>query len=159
MSEDFIDQTFAGLDTYYPGSKRKRREPLPPEITPVEGWEKRSYKKTLPSGKEVDMYTLGSLADALGRPIITIRQWMKAGHLPNSPYRMPTTLDKNGDERQGRRLYTKPMIDAAVSAFSRAGLLHKKRVEWSSHRQLTSEIDEAWKTILATENENTENGE
>lgn len=159
MSEDFIEQTFSGLDVYYPGSKRKRREPAPPEITPKEGWEKRSYKKTLPNGKEVDMYTLGSLADALGRPIITIRQWMKAGYLPSSSYRMPTILDKNGEERQGRRLYTKPMIEAAVTAFTKAGVLHRKRVEWSLHRQLTREIDEAWKSILASETENTENGE
>lgn len=159
MSEDFIEQTFAGLDTYYPGSKRKRREPAPPEVTPVEGWEKRFYKKTLPSGEEVPMYTIGSLADALGRPIITIRQWMKAGYLPDSLYRLPTTLDKNGEERQGRRLYTKSMIDAAVAAFAKAGVLHKKRVEWALHRQLTREIDEAWTKILASENENTENGE
>ena len=156
MSEDFIEREFANLDSYYPGSKRKRREPAPPEITPKEGWEKRSYKKTLPSGKEVDMYTLGSLADALGRPIITIRQWMKEGHLPNSPYRLPSKLDRNGDERQGRRLYTKPMIDAAVEAFTKAGVLHKKRVEWSLHRQLTREIDEAWTKIRATETEKTD---
>lgn len=159
MSEDFIDKAFAGLDSYYPGSKRKRREPAPPEITPKEGWEKRFYKKTLPSGEEVEMFTLGALADALGRPIITIRAWMKEGYLPTSPYRLPTTLDKNGEERQGRRLYTKPMIEAAVKAFDKAGVLYKKRVEWSLHRQLTHEIDEAWSKIRASETETTENGE
>jgi len=151
MSEDFIDKAFAGLDQYYPGSKRKRRDTPKPEITPNADWASRSYKKTLPNGKEVEMYTLGSLAEALGRPIVTIRLWMKEGNLPSSPYRLPATKDKNGQQRQGRRLYTKPMIEATVEIFSKNGLLHKSRVDWKLHRNLTREIDEAWTKIRVNE--------
>ena len=71
--------------------------------------------KTLPNGTQVEMFTIGSLAQALNRPIITVRHWIKKGYIPASPYRLPTTTDRNGDERKGRRLYTRPMIEAVVA--------------------------------------------
>jgi hypothetical protein len=160
MTEDFIDKAFAGLEDYYPGSKRKRREKPKPEITPKADWDSRSYDKTLPNGKTVQMYTIGSLADALGRPVITLRLWMKEGHLPASPYRLPAIIDKSGNTREGRRLYTKAMIEAAVEIFGKAGLLEKSRVDWKLHRHLTREIDEAWTNIRALETtEKTDNTE
>lgn len=159
MSEDFIDQTFAGLDVYYPGSKRKRREPPKPQERPEVDWSARSYKKTLPNGKEVEMYTLGSLAEALGRPLPTIRLWLKEGHLPLSPYRLPTTLGKHGKEVAGRRLYTRPMIEAAVEIFDRAGILSVTRVDWVANRQVTVDIDAAWSSIRAKETDQTETKE
>lgn len=151
MSEDFIDKEFSALDEFYPGSKRKRRTTEKPEVTPKADWSAKPLKKYLPNGKQVDMYTLGALADALGRPIITIRLWMKEGYLPSSPYRLPAKPDKNGAVRQGRRLYTKDMIEAAVSIFEKAGLLDTKYVQWSLHRQVTVDIDEAWSKIRAQE--------
>lgn len=151
MTGDFIDQTFADMDKYYPGSKRKRREPAPPkEVVEVE-WSARPVKKTLPNGKDVEMYTIGALAAALGRPIITIRLWMKEGHLPLPPYRMATKVDKLGNERKGRRLYTRPMIEEAVSAFDRAGVLYATRIDWAAHTNLTKEIALAWETIRVNE--------
>lgn len=106
------------------------------------------------NGREVEFYTLGALADALGRPIITIRLWMKEGHIPPSPYRLPSKKDKNGEVRQGRRLYTRAMIEAAITAFEKAGLLNTKYVQWSLHRQVTVDIDEAWSKIRAEETGN-----
>lgn len=151
---DFIDKEFASLDSYYPGSKRKRREPPTPQVQPKADWDARGTEKTLPNGKTVEMFTLGALADALGRPIITIRLWMKEGHLPPSPYRLPSKTDKSGNVRQGRRLYSKPMIQSAVEVFSKAGLLNVKYVQWSLHRQVTKDIDEAWTKIRALETGN-----
>jgi len=85
---DEIDKMFSDLDSYYPGSKRKRREPKAPEVEVDDTWESKSYKKTLPNGKDMEFYTIGALAQALGRPVITIRQWIKTGYLPPSPYRL-----------------------------------------------------------------------
>jgi len=79
---DEIDKMFSDLDTYYPGSKRKRREPKAPEVEVDDTWESKSYTKTLPNGKDMEFYTIGALAQALGRPVITIRQWIKSGYLP-----------------------------------------------------------------------------
>lgn len=156
MSEDFIDENFASLGDYYPFSKKKRREPTPkPEPKENESWESKSYKKTMPNGVDMEMYTLGSLAEALGRPIITIRAWMKAGYLPVSPYRLPARVDKHGHTRQGRRLYSKPMIEAAVEVFRSAGILETSRINWVDHRQVALDIAEAWNKIRAQETNTT----
>ena len=152
MTEDLIDQTFAELDAYYPGSKRKRREVVAkPEVEAAVGWDSRPYIKTMPNGKDVEMFTLGALADALGRPIITVRTWMKQGHLPVSPYRLPAQLDKHGQMRQGRRLYTRPMIEAAIQVFRSSGILDVVRVNWADHQQVGDDIAEAWNKIRAQE--------
>jgi hypothetical protein len=156
MKEDFIDESFAALDDYYPFSKKKRKTfEVKAEPKEKESWEERSYKKTMPNGKDMDMYTLGSLADALGRPIITIRAWMKAGYLPVSPYRLPAQVDKHGHTRQGRRLYSRAMIEAAVEVFSSAGILETSRINWVDNRHVATDIAEAWNKIRAQETNTT----
>jgi len=154
MSKDFIDETFAGLDTYYPGSKRKRRE-VPEKAATISSWEDEYFKKTLPNGLELQMYTLGSLAKALDRPTKTVRFWVEDGKLPVSPYRMPSKVGKNGKEYAGRRLYSKAMVNATVEIFAKAGLLGLDRVDWVLHRKLVDKIAEAWETIRAEEMQTT----
>jgi hypothetical protein len=151
MSDDLIEETFG--DLYYPGSKRKRREPKV-ETQIDSSWDKHPRPTVLPNGKEIDLFTIGALADALGRPVITIKLWMKEGHLPTSPYRLPTKVDKNGDERQGRRLYSKSMIESAIAVFTKFGVLHVKRIDWEKYRKVTEEIAEAWSKSLAEETAN-----
>jgi hypothetical protein len=150
--EDFIDEMFSAVDSYYPGSKRKRRETeTKTQVDMVEKtWDARPYVKTLPSGEDVEFFTLGALADALGRPIVTLRDWMKKGHIPNAPYRLPAKEDKHGDVRKGRRLYSRDMIEATVEIFDKAGLLHLTKIEWSNHRQVSQDIAEAWDKLRVT---------
>ena len=148
--EDFIDATFAALDEYYPGSKRKRKEPVERKVVSV-SWDSRKFIKTLPNGKDAEFFTLGSLSMAVNRSIITMRSWIKKGYIPASPYRLPTKPDKNGEDHMGRRLYTRPMIEAVVEIFAQHGILDTDRVEWSQHRTLGSEISEAWAKIRAEE--------
>lgn len=149
MSDDFIDKSFADLDDFYPGSKRKRKEKVvkAPEVVPDQNWDAKPFKKTLPNGRDIDMFTIGALASALGRPVITIRAWLKEGYLPASPYRLPTKKNKRGEDHQGRRLYSRAMVEKVVELFNSAGLLEVKRIEWSLHRQLSNEIAEAWTKI------------
>lgn len=155
MTEDFIEKEFAGLDQFYPGSKRKRKMSVPSaKVVDTLTWNERPTIKTLPNGKDVEMYTIGALATALGRPIITIRTWIKLGYLPDSPYRLPAKLDKRGKEVQGRRLYTRPMIETAVALFDSAGISQTNRIDWSLHRDLVTKIDEAWDKIRVQETEN-----
>lgn len=148
---DFIDSSFSDLDEYYPGSKRKRKKAPEPKPVDVKTWDSLKFMKTLPNGTEVEMFTIGSLAQALNRPIITVRHWIKKGYIPASPYRLPTTTDRNGEERKGRRLYTRPMIEAVVEIFTKDGILDTDRVEWALHRSLSNEISEAWNKIRAEE--------
>ena len=153
MSEDFIENSFADLDIYYPGSKRKRKAPVQkdPEVTLDKNWDARPYKKTLPNGTDIEMFTIGALASAVGRPVITIRTWIKEGHIPASPYRLSDTVDKYGAKRPGRRMWSRAMIETFVGLLDKAGLLTASRIEWSEHRQLSKELAEAWNEIRATE--------
>jgi len=148
MENDAIDSAFAGLDVYYPGSKRKRRDLVKPEPKVQASWDAKPYIKTLPSGKDIEMFTLGALADALGRPLITIRAWLKEGYLPASPYRLPTKTDKNGKQHNGRRLYTRPMIEEAVRIFTSSGIIAMKRIDWSQHKAVSKEIADAWDKLI-----------
>jgi len=152
MTDD-IDKLFEDLDAYYPNSKRKRKEKVikAPEVEPDAAWDVKPYKKTLPNGREVEMFTIGALAGALGRPVITIRTWIKEGYLPASPYRLPAKKNSKGEDHQGRRLYSRAMVEAVIKLFDSAGLLHTKRIEWSLHRHLSNEIAEAWSSIRAEE--------
>lgn len=151
---DFIDRTFGDLDAYYPGSKRKLKSKVKAATTHVqkhESWEDEFYEKTLPNGRQIKMYTLGSLAKALNRPTKTVRFWVENGQLPTSPYRLPSTTGKNGKEYAGRRLYSKAMVEATVRIFAEARLLESDRVDWAKHRGLVDKVAEAWDTIRAEE--------
>ena len=154
MSSDFIEDLFSEVDEYYPGSKRKRRvlEEKSKPKPEVKAWDSRPYVKPL-NGKEVEFFTIGALAEALGRPIITIRYWIDNGYIPTSTYKMPSTIDKNGDTRQGRWLYTRAMIDSAVDLFTRNGLIDIVRIDWSKNRKVSQALAEAWSNLRITENE------
>lgn len=153
MTEDFIDSTFSDLDDFYPGSKRKRKavSKKTTEVYVAPAWDINPKIRTLPNGKDVEMFGIGALALALGRPIITLRAWIKDGNVPSAPYRLPSTKDVNGKDHPGKRLYSRAMIEAAVTLFANSGALDTKRIEWSKYRNLSNEIAEAWDRIRADE--------
>lgn len=150
---DLIDNTFSDLDDYYPNSKRKRKPLIKkePEVKLDLAWDARPFKKPLPNGKEIEMFTIGSLAMAVGRPVASIRVWIKEGYIPQAPYRLPSTTDKNGKVMAGRRLWSRAMIESLVKVLDKAGLLYARRIEWPLHRQLSSEIAETWNEIRVEE--------
>lgn len=151
MSEDFIEQTFA--DLHYPGSKRKRREAklVKPVLRPeIDGWDSASQVRHV-QGKDIEFFTIGALSKAVGRPIITLRKWMKEGHLPLSPYRLPATVDKHGKKREGRRLYSRPMIEAVIQIFEQAGIHGADRINWAANEKVTDAIAKKWLQIREDE--------
>jgi hypothetical protein len=153
MTEDFIDKSFADLEEYYPGSKRKRKPKVEPvkEVELDATWDARPRTTTLPNGKDIEMFTIGAIAAALGRPVITIRAWIKEGYLPASPYRLPSKKNVRGEDHKGRRLYSRAMVEKVVELFDKAGLLYIKRIDWEANRKLSNEIAEAWSQIRAEE--------
>ena len=153
VTEDFIESMFSDVDPYYPGSKRKRKEKVEPkrEVEPESAWDSRPRITTLPSGEDIELFTIGAVASALGRPVITIRAWIKEGYLPAAPYRLPAKKNINGKDHQGRRLYSRAMVEKVVELFGKSGLLYVKRIDWDLHRQLSNEIAEAWSTLRAEE--------
>jgi hypothetical protein len=156
MSEDLIDEMFSAIDQYYPGSKRKRKPVKEEKVKVVveKTWDSRPYVKTLPNGTDVELFTLGALAQALGRPIVTARTWDMLGYIPNAPYRLPDVIDKNGDVRKGRKLYSRAMVDAAVELFDKQGLLGLDRIEWSEIQQVPQQLAEVWEHIKKQETTN-----
>lgn len=149
--KDFIEETFS--DVYYPGSKRKRKAPVPKKVRETPTWDKYPQMRTLPNGKDIEMFTIQALCIALGRPYITVRSWITQGKIPMSPYALPPKPDKNGVMRPGRRLYTRAMIEAAIELFDKFGFLDSTKVDWQNNGALTTKLTETWETIRKSEQE------
>jgi hypothetical protein len=149
MTDDLVDALFE--DVYYPGSKKKRSEPKVKEPAIKANSEYQPRNILLPSGKLIEMFTIGALAEALNRPIITLRLWVKKNYLPNSPYQLPLVVGKDGKEYPGKKLYSRRMIEAAVEVFTRFGVLHVKRIDWVNNSKITTEITRVWNEILDDE--------
>ena len=153
-SEDEILEAFADLE-YLPGSKRKRKEPDAKVSRPKKGenngWDSNSIIKTL-GGKETEVFTIGALAQALEKTIVTIRLWERKGYIPRAPYRLRSKTVK-GQKTGGNRVYTRALIESAIEEFSRRGLLGSVRVEWNQQAELTDALVKRWKEIVNQESQ------
>lgn len=152
--EDEILKAFEDLE-YLPGSKKKRKAPDPKvsQRKSVEegAWDANPIIKTL-GGKETEVFTIGALALALEKTIVTVRLWERKGYIPRAPYRLRSkTLA--GKKTGGNRVYTRELIEATVDEFTRRGLLGSARVEWNQHDDLTDALIKRWKDITNQESQ------
>ena len=152
--QDEIDAAFADLE-YIPGSKKKRRD-LDPKVSrrksgESNGWDANPVVKTL-GGVETEVFTIGALALALEKTIVTIRLWERKGYIPRAPYRLRSKTLK-GEKTGGNRVYTRALIESSIEEFNRRGLLGSARVEWSQHEDLTEALVKRWKDITSTESQ------
>jgi hypothetical protein len=150
---DEIEAAFADLE-YIPGSKRKRRD-LDPKVSrrksgESNGWDSNPIIKTL-GGQETEVFTIGALAQALEKTIVTIRLWERKGYIPRAPYRLRSKTLK-GQKTGGNRVYTRALIESAIEEFNRRGLLGSARVEWNQYNDLTESLVKRWKEVTNTEN-------
>ena len=151
--EDEILKAFEGLDRA-PGSKQLRRAPSglaekrrAKLLGESNGWDSNPVIKTL-KGVETEVFTIGALAKALEKQIVTIRLWEKKGYLPSAPYRL-RSKSLNGKKVMGNRVYTRALIEIAIEEFARRGLLGSARVEWNQHEDLTEAIVGRWKESMS----------
>ena len=93
-------------------------------------------------GRSMTLYTLGALANALQRPIITVRLWENMGRLPEAPFRAEHVKGPGG--KVGRRYYSQRSINEAQLEFYKRGLLGAQRIEWAGHEDLTEAIAQRW---------------
>ncbi len=152
--EDEIIEAFKDLE-YIPGSKKKRRE-INPKVSrrksgETNGWDENPIIKTL-GGKETEVFTIGALAQALEKTIVTIRLWERKGYIPRAPYRLRSKTLK-GQKTGGNRVYTRTLIESAVDEFLKRNLIGSARVEWSQHEDLTEALLRRWKEITSTESQ------
>lgn len=149
---DEVLKSFEDLDTV-PGSKKKRREETEDTtkrrkklLGESNGWDETPIIKTL-KGEEVEVFTIGALAQALEKQIVTIRLWEKKGYIPIAPYRL-RSKSLNGQKVNGNRVYTRELIQIAIDEFTARGLLGSARVEWSRHADLPEVLASRWKEAL-----------
>jgi len=148
-SEEEILRAFEGLDKA-PGSKQSRKPETPAAekqrkkaFGESNGWDNNPVVKFF-RGKETELFTIGALAKALEKEIVTIRLWEKKGYLPSSPFRLkPKKL--NGNKVKGNRVYTRELIEIAIEEFEKRNLIGVKRVEWNEHKDLPNAIALRWK--------------
>jgi len=150
--QDEIEKAFADLE-YIPGSKKKRREQDPKvsrrKAGETNGWDANPIIKTL-GGVETEVFTIGALAQALEKQIVTVRLWERKGYIPRAPYRLRAkTL--GGKKTGGNRVYTRALIEATLEEFLKRGLLGTARVEWNQHEDLTEALVSRWKDITSEE--------
>ena len=152
--EDDILKAFEGLE-YVPGSKKKRREPDQKvsrrKSGESNGWDETPIIKTL-GGKETEVFTIGALAHALEKSIVSVRLWERKGYIPRAPYRLRSKTLK-GQKTGGNRVYTRALIEATIDEFAKRGLLGTARVEWNQHDDLTDALVKRWKEITETESQ------
>ena len=149
---DEVDKLFGDLDEYYPGSKRKRREPNPdvPVRKVLSSWDAEPQLKTLPNGKSIELFSAGALALALNRPLVTLRLWERKGYIPRAPYRLKSMI-VDGVKKPGWRMYSRTIIETTIESFQSRGLLGAPRVDWNRHPDLSIELMEKWVKIHTQE--------
>jgi len=99
-------------------------------------------------GVETEFFLPSALGLALGgKSPVTIRLWERKGYIPKSPYRLPGHTKPDGTAVPGKRVYTRPLIEAAVEEFEARGLIGVPRVEWRNHSDLTIALLERWSAI------------
>lgn len=154
-SEEEILRAFEGLDKA-PGSKKARRAPTElaekrraRAMGDSNGWDANPIIKML-GGEETEVFTIGALAIALEKKIVTIRLWEKKGYIPIAPYRLRSKI-LDGKKVNGNRVYTRALIEIAIEEFAARGLLGSARVEWSQHEDLTQTLVRRWKQATGLE--------
>lgn len=147
-SEEEILRAFEGLETA-PGSRHARREPTERAVKQRKkafgesnGWDESPIIKTI-KGVETELFTIGALAHALEKKIVTIRLWEKKGYIPIAPYRL-RSKELNGKKVQGNRVYTRELIEITIEEFASRNLLGAARVEWSKLSDLTRALVYRW---------------
>lgn len=141
-------------DVIFPGGHPSRtvqeqRAAPAKEEKPPKQWDANPQKRML-GGEEVELFPVGSLALALDRSVKAIYKWERLKIFPKPRYRTaaPATSSIPGKAAAGRRLYTRPQIEAAVKAAYQVGLLPRKNpaptVDWV---RFTSLVVQAWKAL------------
>lgn len=87
------------------------------------------YKSPV-TGKETDLWHIGTLAVAIGRQSSTIRKWEMAGFIPPTPFRTPN----------GARLYTTEHVDVFVQCCMLYKVAQGRKMPLAFRRRIKEEF-------------------
>jgi hypothetical protein len=151
---DSLDQEFAEIgEQFYPGSTRplvRHRNRLNTDAAPAVAdpgaWDAKPRKGVV-NGVETNFYTIGQLAQALGRQPVTIRKWEREGVIPKSTYLSP---GRDGDVRGRRRLYTLEQVIGIARIAAQEGILvsHQKNIK---DTRFTERVIDLFKVLAGDE--------
>lgn len=107
------------MTEFFPGSRQVVTPPagLPDPLGGLTG------KTFTIRGVEVELFTIGQVADALNRTPVAIRKWEANRVIPKATFSKPGV---NQDPRGRRRLYSRPQVEALVRIAQEEGILHDK---------------------------------
>lgn len=89
------------------------------------------------NGAEIELFTIGEMAKALGKSPVTLRMWEREGWIPKATYRTPTPRGKQIPDRpsKGRRLYSREQVAFLANAVSSFSLDQKVASVWDKFRE------------------------
>jgi hypothetical protein len=116
MSKNTSDLLKSFEDGFYPGSKERRHEPQVDDAG--DALLLASGVIYLLNGMEIELFTIGQLANVLDRSTTTLRRWESDGTLPKSGYTKPSK-----DPRGRRRLYSRAQIEGIYEIAKDEGVL------------------------------------
>lgn len=112
---------------YYPGSTRPivrhpnriQTERVRRGLGADPDWDENPRVYTI-NGEDVEFFSVGQLARALGREPGTIRKWESQGVIPKATFQVP---GRDGDPRGRRRLYSRKQVEGMVKIAEDEGLM------------------------------------
>ena len=107
---------------FYPGSKRMiPTDRVPPKAVVEDAWDAHPVVLKV-KGESVEFFTIGMLAQALGRRAPTLREWEAHGIIPKAKYRTAAS-----DPAKQKRLYTRAQCEGIIRIAREEGMLARSR--------------------------------
>lgn len=133
-------------DLFYPGSKRRiPTERTPPKAVVEDAWDSHPVLLKV-KGETKEFFTVGMLAQALGRRPATIREWEAKGIIPKAKFRTAAV-----DTAKQKRLYTRRQVEVMVKIAQEEGLMAVSRSGGLRRAEIppsfTGRLLEAWRGI------------
>lgn len=123
---DWLSDKFSDLD--YPGRRKPMNRSYVVNAPEPVGWADKPLVYKV-AGMDMEFFTIGHLAKALGYSVQSIRAWENNALLPKSRYRTPSPRAANQPEhlRKGRRLWTREQIEGILRIASEEGVILNKK--------------------------------
>jgi hypothetical protein len=129
----------------YPGRRRPKNRPLDHTVKTIvvnDPFDGVPSKTMTIKGETKEFYTVGAVAQVLGRTAQTIRKWERKGWIPTPTYR---TVKASGAESinvasKGYRLYSREQVETLWNILNKLDLLGERTKTWQDTNKWISFI-------------------